>query len=225
MQTHQLAQTPCQKFQAVHLGSRPVLPGNRRKCTSKRLTHAAASNDEQALSKDPEAPLRQYGKWFGKVFQLPSWIDEAPRVRVRTIARRQMDDLVELAVLNERLSGAHDPWEARNRLEMIRTRRKNWEHIYHYITKQEAAATLDMIEEANEQVGPLTFISATRSAVNASARPPVSFHAGMGPNAALMQCAFAPSYWNLILLCSNCCCKLTCSIKGATILIRCCLRH
>jgi hypothetical protein len=65
-----------------------------------------------------------------------------------------MDDLVELAVLNERLSGVNEPWEARNRLEMIRTRRKNWEHIFDYVTKQEAAATLEIIEAANEQVSP-----------------------------------------------------------------------
>jgi chlorophyllide a oxygenase len=75
---------------------------------------------------------------------------------VRTIAKRQMDDLVELAVLNERLSGEHEPWEARNRLEMIRTRRKNWEHIFNYVTKQEAAATLEIIEAANEQVRSLS---------------------------------------------------------------------
>ncbi|WIA31318.1 hypothetical protein OEZ86_002220 [Tetradesmus obliquus] len=62
-----------------------------------------------------------------------------------------MDDLVELAVLNERLSGVHEPWEARNRLEMLRTRRKNWEHIFNYVTKQEAAATLELIEAANDQ--------------------------------------------------------------------------
>jgi hypothetical protein len=99
------------------------------------------------------------------VFKLPAWIDEAPRVRVRTIAKRQMDDLVELAVLNERLSGAHEPWEARNRLEMIRTRRKNWEHIFNYVTKQEAAATLEIIEAANEQVSPFLAKSQINGAV------------------------------------------------------------
>eukprot|EP00882_Tetradesmus_deserticola_P007746 GHRQ01008156.1.p1 GENE.GHRQ01008156.1~~GHRQ01008156.1.p1 ORF type:complete len:168 (+),score=21.55 GHRQ01008156.1:225-728(+) len=129
----------------------------------RRLSRAAASSERvrdsarssgiaEALPQDPEAPLRRYGKWFGKVFKLPAWIDEAPRVRVRTIAKRQMDDLVELAVLNERLSGAREPWDARNRLEMLRTRRRNWEHIFNYVTKQEAAATLEIIEAANEQV-------------------------------------------------------------------------
>ncbi|KAF8065639.1 hypothetical protein HT031_003240 [Scenedesmus sp. PABB004] len=104
-----------------------------------------------ALGRDPEASLRSYGRLFGQVFKLPAWIDEAPRVRVRTIARRQMDDLVELAVLNERLSGVHEPWDARNRLELLRTRRKNWEHIYDYVTRQDAAATLELIETAAQQ--------------------------------------------------------------------------
>lgn len=153
MQTTVLTQTSSQRLQGPCPPSRPTAAGGRRQCVrSKRNIRVTAGQDEHALTKDPEAPLRQYGRWFGKVFQLPAWIDEAPRVRVRTIARRQMDDLVELAVLNERLSGAHEPWEARNRLEMIRTRRKNWEHIFNYITKEEAAATLDIIEEANEQV-------------------------------------------------------------------------
>lgn len=151
MQTHNLAQDPYAMGGGSSLGFRSRISASRLQCASKRFTRAAARN-EHSLGKDPEAPLRQYGEWFGKVFSLPSWIDEAPRVRVRTIARRQMDDLVELAVLNERLSGAHDPWEARNKLELIRQRRKNWEHIYNNITKREAAATLDMIEEANEQV-------------------------------------------------------------------------
>jgi chlorophyllide a oxygenase len=74
-------------------------------------------------------------------------------VRVRTISQRAKDDLVELAVLNERLSGDVSPWEARSRLELLRKKRKNWEHIVNYVTKADAAATLALIEEANEQVG------------------------------------------------------------------------
>jgi chlorophyllide a oxygenase len=102
--------------------------------------------------RDPEAKLRTYGPFFGKIFKLPSWLDEAPRVRVRTISQRAKDDLVELAVLNERLHGDVSPWEARSRLELLRKKRKNWEHIYNYVTKADAAATLALIEEANEQV-------------------------------------------------------------------------
>jgi chlorophyllide a oxygenase len=117
-----------------------------------------------ALASDPEAPLRRYGSFFGKNFQLPSWLDEAPRVRVRTIAQRQVNDLVELAVLNERLSGETEPWEARNRLELLRKKRRNWEHIYNYVTKADAALTLELIEEANQQVSVLA-----RSSVGAAA--------------------------------------------------------
>jgi hypothetical protein len=73
-------------------------------------------------------------------------------VRVRTIAQRQSDDLVELAVLNERLAGDISPWEARTRLELLRKKRKNWEHIVSYVTRTDAALTLQLIEEANERV-------------------------------------------------------------------------
>ena len=32
-------------------------------------------------------------------------------------------------------------------------RRKHWKHIYEVVTKQDAAITLAMIEEASQQVG------------------------------------------------------------------------
>lgn len=73
-------------------------------------------------------------------------------MRVRTISQRAQNDLVDLVVLNERLHGEINPWEARSRLELLRKKRKNWEHIYNYVTKADAAATLALIEEANEQV-------------------------------------------------------------------------
>jgi hypothetical protein len=112
----------------------------------------ASTSGQPALLRDPEAKLRSYGAFFGKTFKLPTWLDGVPRVRVRTIAQRARNDLVELAVLNERLHGEINPWEARNRLELLRKKRKNWEHIYNYVTKADAAATLALIEEANEQV-------------------------------------------------------------------------
>ncbi len=115
------------------------------------------------MVRDPEAKLRSYGAWFGKTFKLPSWIDEAPRVRVRTISQRAKDDLVELAVLNARLNGEVSPWEARSKLELLRKKRKNWEHIVNYVTKADAAATLALIEEANEQVGLRRGVSTTSS--------------------------------------------------------------
>lgn len=58
----------------------------------------------------------------------------------------------QLVVLNERLSGQHSPWETRSRLEYLKKRRSNWEAIYNYITTTDAAATLDLVEEANRKV-------------------------------------------------------------------------
>lgn len=112
----------------------------------------STSGQQPPLVRDPEAKLRSYGAFFGKTFKLPAWLDEVPRVRVRTISQRAQNDLVDLVVLNERLHGEINPWEARSRLELLRKKRKNWEHIYNYVTKADAAATLALIEEANEQV-------------------------------------------------------------------------
>jgi hypothetical protein len=103
---------------------------------------------------DPEAKFRRYGKLFGGGYKLSAeWLKDVPRVRVRRTEERAKDELLELAVLNERLAGNKQPWEARQRLEYIKMRRKNWEHVYDYVTKTDAAATLALIEEANEKVG------------------------------------------------------------------------
>lgn len=103
---------------------------------------------------DPEAKYRRYGKHFGGRFKLDmqEWVRAAPRVRVRTTAQRQVEDLLELAVVNERLAGRLEPWEARARLEYIKRRRRNWEAIYDYVTARDVEVTLDLIEEANIQV-------------------------------------------------------------------------
>jgi chlorophyllide a oxygenase len=102
---------------------------------------------------DPEARFRRYGKHFGGLHKLNlDWLESVPRVRVRTKDSRQLDELLELAVLNERLAGRLEPWQARQKLEYLRKRRKNWERIFEYVTKQDAAATLAMIEEANRKV-------------------------------------------------------------------------
>ncbi|GLI60511.1 hypothetical protein VaNZ11_002675 [Volvox africanus] len=102
---------------------------------------------------DPEAKFRRYGKNFGGIHKLNlDWLEAVPRVRIRTKDSRQLDELLELAVLNERLAGRLEPWQARQKLEYLRKRRKNWERIFEYVTKQDAAATLAMIEEANRKV-------------------------------------------------------------------------
>jgi len=98
---------------------------------------------------DPEAKYRTYGNFFGGVFKLDAdWLQDVPRVRVRNSESRKMEELLELAVLTGKL----EPWEARSKLEYLRKRRKNWERIYNYVTKQEVTATLEVIEEANRKV-------------------------------------------------------------------------
>eukprot|EP00877_Chromochloris_zofingiensis_P006369 jgi/Chrzof1/1986/Cz10g28270.t1_CAO1[v5.2] len=82
---------------------------------------------------------------------MEEWMDAAPRVRVRKAAQRPVNDILELAVLNERLAGSATPWEARQKLEYLKMRRRNWERIYEYVIKQDAAATLAVIEEASDK--------------------------------------------------------------------------
>ena len=115
----------------------------------------AASRDEVPLShmRDPEEKFYRYGPSFGGRKAIgEGWWSDAPRVRVRDSKSRVLDEFLELAVVNERLAGNLEPWEARQRLEYLRMHRKNWEHIYDNITKQDAVATLALIEEANEKV-------------------------------------------------------------------------
>lgn len=50
-------------------------------------------------------PRRQYGKDFGKRYFLHDLVEAVPRVRVRTAEERAMDQLADLAALNERLAG------------------------------------------------------------------------------------------------------------------------
>ena len=66
---------------------------------------------------DPEAKFRRFGRFFGGGYKLTAdWLQDVPRVRVRTSTQRQHDELLELAVLNERLAGNVEPWQARQRL-------------------------------------------------------------------------------------------------------------
>lgn len=99
--------------------------------------------------------FRRYGKNFGKSFIfVPTWLNNVPRMRVRTAGERALEELLELVVANERLDGtpAH---VVRCKLEYIKRNRKNWEVIYEYVTKQDAVTTLAMIEEANDKVRPM----------------------------------------------------------------------
>lgn len=84
---------------------------------------------------DPERHERKF--WFLR----PK--DSAPSRRQRLLG--------ELAMLNERLSGGK-PHEVRQRVEWIQRRRRNWELIYQYVTRTDAAVTLSLIEAANAKV-------------------------------------------------------------------------
>lgn len=58
---------------------------------------------------------------------------------------RPQDQLVDLAVLNAKLTGA-DPVIARNKLERIKKRRETWEEVYRRLLEKDAQATIEEIE-------------------------------------------------------------------------------
>lgn len=45
-----------------------------------------------------------------------------------------------------------DEARIRNRLEYLKRRRRNWELVYQFVTKEDAECTLARIEEANQKV-------------------------------------------------------------------------
>eukprot|EP00887_Chlorella_sp_A99_P007345 scaffold2.g7345.t1 len=122
-------------------------------CAAKQAAGADKQQSADDIPKlvDPEAKFRTYGKHFGK---WPKFLEDAPRVRVRSAADKARSQLADLAVVNERLSGSDDTEaaEIRNRLEFLRRRRRNWELVYQVVTRQEALCTLEAIEEANRKV-------------------------------------------------------------------------
>ena len=122
-------------------------------------TPAAADPQQQqqqqqpsSIGPDPEARFGRFGRHFGGRFWLSDLVESAPRVRVRTSASRARAELLELAVLNERLAGTTEPWEARARLEVLRNRRRAWDAVYDLVNASDAAATLEVIEEAAQLV-------------------------------------------------------------------------
>mmetsp|Transcript_7065 Transcript_7065/g.12060 ORF Transcript_7065/g.12060 Transcript_7065/m.12060 type:complete len:654 (-) Transcript_7065:1149-3110(-) len=142
--------------------SRPqVLPSHPSRSSGRHVAVSVskdtASPQELALTtEDPEKIYRTIGPKFGQRYKLEdsaTWVSEAPRVKVHSVEDRKLDELLELAVLNERLNpGGMPSWEARRRLDYLKLRRRNWEAIYHYITETDAVATLALIEEANAKV-------------------------------------------------------------------------
>lgn len=117
--------------------------------------NAGDEQQQQHSLSDPEAMFRRYGPKFGSNYKIDGpfdWIKSAPRIRHRTSEDRKLEELLEVAVLNARLSGEMPAHEARQRLEYLKLRRKNWEAIYHFISETDAVATLELIEEANRRV-------------------------------------------------------------------------
>ena len=85
---------------------------------------------------------------------LPRWLTGAapvPRVRVRRAADRPLQQLADLAVLNERLEG-NSPWEVRHKLDYFQKSKSKWEIICRDVVTGEAAATLRTLEEAQRKV-------------------------------------------------------------------------
>ncbi|KAK9803468.1 hypothetical protein WJX73_005184 [Symbiochloris irregularis] len=124
---------------------RPHVPARKavQDCTWLRVQ---CSGDKQTAQNGEQPPVkrpryrRPWERWWGG----------APRVRVRKLDDRQREQLAELAILNERLAGNQSP-AARRRIEWLKHRRKEWELIYHYVSKRDAAVSLALIEEANRQ--------------------------------------------------------------------------
>uniref|UniRef100_A0A7S0RR27 Rieske domain-containing protein n=1 Tax=Chlamydomonas leiostraca TaxID=1034604 RepID=A0A7S0RR27_9CHLO len=129
-------------------------------CNRQRVPVVAAVKDGSEDSglkdlKDPESKFRRFGPNFGARYKIDApmqWLEDAPRVRVRSMEDRKLEELLEVAVLNARLSGDVDPWKARRRLDYLKLRRRNWEAIYHFVSETDAVVTLELIEEANRKV-------------------------------------------------------------------------
>ena len=124
------------------------------------------ATDSEHLVVDPEAKFKRYGAHFGGKYNLDlsELMRIVPQVRMRQSSDRQKSLLAELALVNERLAGK-ESWEIRQKLEHLKSKRKNWELIYEYVTKLDATATLARIEEANVKVQSLHFPTGNRICV------------------------------------------------------------
>ena len=121
--------------------------------SKQKLRCRTNTSDSDALTADPEAKFKRYGAHFGAKYNidLNELMGTVPRVRMRQSTDRQKSQLADLALVNERLAG-NESWEIRQKLEHLKSKRKNWEFIYEYVTKLDAIATLARIEEANVKV-------------------------------------------------------------------------
>lgn len=62
-----------------------------------------------------------------------------------------MDQLGELAVLNERLAG-QQAWQIRKRVEYMKKKRAAWEGVYESACKHDTATTLSSLEASLAEV-------------------------------------------------------------------------
>lgn len=77
---------------------------------------AQVPEDGEPKLTDPEAKFRRYGKFFGGNYWVAKdFLNSAPRVRFRKSVDRGVDQLSELAILNERLAGGKS-WEIRRKV-------------------------------------------------------------------------------------------------------------
>lgn len=136
---------------------RPLASSKRWRKHCRSTFHVCQSKavEAESLVVDPEAKFKRYGAHFGAKYSLDftELMGNVPRVRMRQSSDRQKSLLAELALVNERLAGKQS-WEIRQKLEHLKSKRKNWELIYQYVTKLDATATLARIEEANTKVQP-----------------------------------------------------------------------
>ena len=63
----------------------------------------------------------------------------------------QLEQLADLAVVNERLAGGSGP-QARARVDFLKGRRRLWARVYDVVTRSDVGATLDAIERATGEV-------------------------------------------------------------------------
>lgn len=93
----------------------------------------------------------RYGRDFGSNY-LVELVVGVTNMRVKRVRDRKVDQLADLAVVNERLAGGKEPWAARHRLEYLQQQRQQWEGVVEYLTRTDAAATMATIEEACQKV-------------------------------------------------------------------------
>jgi hypothetical protein len=65
---------------------------------------------------------------------------------------KQLAAFLELAVLNERLSGNISPWEARIKMDALKRQRSAWAFVYERVTASNKVASLAEIEAVFAEV-------------------------------------------------------------------------